>query len=744
MLLIHTIPGRPGAISAQPGPLSRTGTETCGRAITRRRMEGAGLWLAVAMVLFLQPFFAEASLPREGRVQPAMAADTTADATAGVFEFRTAGGSTPAVVLETEFEVTVSGLLAETRLRQTFANVGQEWREGVYLFPLPDNATVHGFRLKAGDRVIDGDVQERVRAERTYQQARAEGRQVARVDQQRPNLFTTHMANIPPGESVTVEVRFQQPVRYQNGEFELHLPTTLTPRYMPGIPVRGRTAGDAGWAVPTDEVPDAHLISPATVHSGELDSRSHMARVNITVDAGLPLASVSSPSHEMVPVQEGERVRVTPRDRTLRMDRDLILRWTPVRGAAPRAVVFHERWQGEDYLLTLLVPGEGDVSRYSLSRELTLIIDTSGSMAGEPMRQARLALLNALDTLGPDDRFNVIQFNSHTHGLFAAPVPADRFNLDRARHYVRGLSAGGGTVMAPALNQALAAGGQYRSRDRERVRQVVFITDGAVGNEQALLGQIRRELDDARLFTVGIGAAPNRHFLREAARHGRGSYTQVAGDDDLADTLGQLFSRMESPVLTDLRASWPAAGGEAFPARPGDLFAGEPLVQVSRGVAPQGDLMLSARVADPSAGWVWQQPLALSEARPASGLHRLWAREKVGHLQDSELGAGVSDSTRREIVALGIAHQIMTPYTSFVAVDRNPVRDAEAALVTESLATLMPAGTLQRIPWPGTSTAAPLLIRVGLAGLFLALLVWLAPGVRRTLPIMRWSRERLS
>lgn len=733
MLLIHTIPGRPGAISAHPERQSGKHTGT------RRRLEGAGLWLAVAMVLFLQPFFAEASLSgdSEGLPQPAGSMVTS-----GAFEYRTAAGTVPALVLDTEYEVTVSGLLAETRLRQTFANNGREWREGVYLFPLPDKAIVHGFSLRAGERVIEGDMQERRQAERTYQQARAEGRQAARVDQQRPNLFTTHMANIPPGESVTVEVRFQQPVSYRHGEFELHLPTTLTPRYMPGIPLRGRTAGDSGWAVPTDEVPDAHLISPATVHSGELDSRSHMARINITVDAGLPLASVSSPSHEMVPVQEGERVRVTPRDRTLRMDRDLILRWTPVRGEDPRAVVFHEHWQGEDYLLTLLVPGEADLSRQRLPRELTLVIDTSGSMAGAPMGQAREALLRALDTLTPDDHFNIIQFNSYTHGLFAGTVPADRFNLDQARHYVRGLSAGGGTVMAPALNQALTAGSG--NKGRQRVRQVVFITDGAVGNEADLFDQIRRELGDARLFTAGIGAAPNRHFLRDAARHGRGSYTQVVSGEDLAGSLGPLFERMQAPVLTDLQASWPSPGAEVFPRRPGDLFAGEPLVQVTRGVAPEEQLVLSGRVADPAAGWVWQQSLDLTEARPAVGLHRLWAREKVSYLQDSRLGGEVSDTTRDEIVQLGLAHQIMTPYTSFVAVDRSPSRQRDAELVTESLATLMPAGTLQRVPWPATATPAPLLIRAGMAGLLLAVLIWLARRIRRTLPVMRWPGEQPS
>lgn len=719
MLLIHSLPGRGDAAMTRSGASRADAVRQSKARSGRFRAGGLGIWLALAMTLFLQPLYAEASLSTGEET-----------VTAGVFEYTTPEGRVPATILTTDYQVTISGLLAETRLRQTFGNTSRQWREGVYLFPLPENATVYGFTLTAGDRVIEGEMQERVQAEQTYQQARTEGRQVARVDQQRPDLFTTHMANIPPGAEVTVEVRFQQPVRYDQGSFELHLPTTLTPRFIPGTPVDGARA-EGGMAVPTDQVADADRITPATLPVSALDPRSHWADVVVELSAGLPLAGVSSPSHDLLPVRDGDQVRITPRSGRLRMDRDLVLRWTPVREEAPTAIVFHEHWRGEDYLLTLMVPGEAAGAGQRLPRELILVIDTSGSMAGEPIREARRALLKALDTLGPDDRFNVIQFNTHTHALFSGALPADRYNLEQARRYVQGLNASGGTVMSTALDLALAGEGRAPASAGTAVRQVVFITDGAVGNEQGLFSQIHRQLGETRLFTVGIGAAPNRHFLREAARYGRGTHTLVDRGEDLTGSLDGLFRKMQSPVLTDIRMRWPGTGVEAFPARPGDLFAGEPLMQVSRGVPAGGQLQVSGRQ---PGGREWQQSLSLGDAVPASGLHRLWAREKAGHLQDAGFGRELSEEHRAAVVALALEHQIMTPFTSFVAVDKTPVRQPEAELETDHLATVMPAGTLQQIPWPRTASHGPLLIRAGAAGLLVALLGWLALRWRTLLP----------
>ncbi|WP_072797644.1 marine proteobacterial sortase target protein [Marinobacter antarcticus] len=680
-------------------------------------MEGVSLWLAVLLMLFVQPIYAEAN--------------TGSEDTAGVLHFVDGKGQwqKPALVLGSDFDVRISGLIADSRLVRTFRNTSDQWREGVFVFPLPDKASVYGLTMKVGERTIVGEVQPREEAKKTYEKARDSGRHAATVEQQRPNLFTTRVANIPPGATVSVELNYQQPVRYQDGVFELSVPTTLTPRYMPGKPLAATPQKwQAGWAVPTTEVPDAVAISPFTVDVADVAIDSHRASVQFTIDAGLPLARVSSPSHELDTRQDGQVVTIQPLAGDIVMNRDFVLRWQPLAGQEPGAAVFHQRWEGEDYLLAMVVPGRAGKTR--LPRELTFVIDTSGSMAGESIRQARDALQLGLETLALGDRFNVIQFNSQPHALFMQPEMATANNLARARQYVSRLKADGGTEMAPALTMALQS--RDKSHDRgmgelpedaspdglSRVRQVVFMTDGAVGNESALFSQIRRQLGDQRLFTVAIGSAPNRHFMREAARWGRGSYTAVQDPGDISGPLARLFEAMEAPVLTDIEVRWPgqsaSAQQDSFPLRPGDLFQGEPLLQVVRGVPPAGELRVSGRL---PGGATWQRNLDLQDAASGTGLNRYWAREKIDSLLDEARVEG-QEPDKAKITNLAIEHSLMSPYTSFVAVDTTPARDLESSLVRDSLPTLLPAGTQPgMVRYPQTATLAPLLFALGLLGL---------------------------
>lgn len=701
MLLTHVVPSSPTII--RPGRLNARSARGGVSPRVRRCLEGISLWFAVLLFLFVQPLYAEASeTGREGT---------------GEFYFMDDDGQRrgPATLLDTDYRVTVSGLIADTRLRQSFRNTSQQWREGVFVFPLPENASVYGMTMTAGERVVVGDIHEKQEAKRQYTRAKEEGRKVARVDQQRPNLFTTRMANIPPGETITVELNYQQAVRYQSGAFELRLPTTLTPRYMPGQVADNRPVQwTGGWASPTTEVPDADQISPFTVLPGDVAPDSHRATIALEINAGLPVSSVSSPSHRINSTWNGNGVEVAPESGEVLMERDLVVRWASAKGMEPSAAVFHERWQGEDYLLALMVPGVNHDQR--MPRELLFVIDTSGSMAGESIRQARQALLRGLETLGPDDRFNVIQFNSQTHTLYMEPVPASANNIARARRYVQGLNANGGTEMAPALDAALKD--SYSDRvESARVRQVVFITDGSVGNEAALFGKIRSQLGRSRLFTVGIGSAPNMHFMREAARFGRGTYTAISDLSEVERPLEELLAKMESPVLTDISVSWPGqtAATEAFPGRIGDLFRGEPMVQVVRGLPGEGELEVSGRLAD---GEQWQQSLRLDQAAPGKGLHRHWAKQKISGLMDSGLTGRIDDDTRGEVTDLGLKHQLMTKYTSFVAQEKTPSRPADEALATDSIPTLLPAGSQgTMLRYPQTATLSPLLIAIGLVGL---------------------------
>lgn len=685
--------------------MDRTNTRASRRL--RRLVEGITLWLAFLMLLFVQPLYADAATADEGE--------------AGVLRFVDASGRyrQPALVLGSQFDVTVSGMIAQTRLVRRFRNTSDQWQEGVFVFPLPDKASVYDLAMVVGERRIEGKVRPRLAARKEYARAKQTGHQAVNVEQQRPNLFTARIANIPPGETVTVDMAYQQPVQYRNGIFELRLPTTLTPRYMPGPPVEEAQPDQwqSGWALATQVVPDAGAISPYTVTPTDVASDSHRADIDVAIQAGVPLTSITSPSHSLDTRRDGGTVQVSPTGHKVLMDRDFVLRWQPAQGYAPVAAVFHDRFEGEDYLMTMVLPGK--TGQTPLPRDLVFVIDTSGSMAGESIRQARSALDRGLATLRAGDRFNVIQFNSQPHALFMEPVAANANNLARAQRYVRNLSADGGTEMASALTLALGSSAGDKETEAGRVRQVVFMTDGAVGNEAALFRQIRAQLGSQRLFTVGIGSAPNQHFMREAAKWGRGTYTSVGDPSDLEGPLKALFAAMSSPVLTDIQTSWPA-GAEAYPARPGDLFQGEPLIQVVKGVPASGTLTVSGLSPD---GERWSRSLDLQQAAPAQGLHRRWARARIDSLLDqAELANEEPD--KAEITRLAMAHTLASPYTSFVAVDTTPARAADVPLARESIPTLLPKGSQAgMLRYPQTATLAPLLTAVGLVGLMFSLAI---------------------
>jgi Ca-activated chloride channel family protein len=269
--------------------------------------------------------------------------------------------------------------------------------------------------------------------------------------------------------------------------------------------------------------------------------------------------------------------------------------------------------------------------------------------------------------------------------------------------------------MAPALSAALDDSGEHGEEMPARVRQVVFITDGAVGNEAALFGKISKKLGRSRLFTVGIGSAPNMHFMREAARYGRGTYTAISDLSDVERPLDELFGMMEAPVLTDISVSWPSQTAEAFPGRIGDLFRGEPMVQVVRGLPAKGEVEVAGRLPD---GSQWQQRMRLDQAAKGKGLHRHWAKQKINSAMDRGLTGKVDDDARSEVISLGLKHQLMTKYTSFLAQEETPSRPAEETLTADSVPTLLPAGSQgTMLRYPQTATLSPLLVAIGLLGL---------------------------
>ena len=319
-----------------------------------------------------------------------------------------------------------------------------------------------------------------------------------------------------------------------------------------------------------------------------------------------------------------------------------------------------------------------------LALTVVFVLDTSGSMAGASIRQAREALLLAMERLQPEDRFEVIEFNSSARALFGAARPASRENLRRALRWVASLEASGGTEIAAALRLALDA-----RRAGGRLRQVVFLTDGAVGNEEELFRLLAGRLGDSRLFIVGIGSAPNSHFMPRAAELGRGTFTHIGRIEEVGARMGELFMKLEAPVLKGLEVQWPeGVQVEAWPARLPDLYAGEPVLITAALDRLQGEVQLSGE----RDGEYWQAQVSLARDAPAQGMGGLWARRKVSALIASLREGALEDEVRARVIELATAHRLLTRYTSFVAVDKTPARPLDASLKHAAVPTLLPEG----------------------------------------------------
>ena len=601
----------------------------------------------------------------------------------GTLLLRTVDGkaATRAPLLSTDVSFRVSGMLARARVVQTFHNPSADWVEGVYVFPLPENAAVDRLQMRIGERLIESEIRERGAARQVYDRARESGQRTALLDQERPNIFTTRVANIGPRELIAVELEYQQSLRYDNGRYSLRFPMVVGPRYIPGN-LRVSATEQLGWSWNTDQVPDAARITPPVLRpeAGPVNPVS----IRVELDAGVPLAQVASPYHRVdVRTVSPSRREVELAAGAVPANKDFELTWEPQSGSAPQLAWFAEHKDGRHYgLLMVLPPAAAPGAR--LAREVVFVLDTSGSMAGASIRQAKDALALALARLAPGDRFNVIEFNSTAHTLFADALPVNPGNVRRAADWVQALQARGGTEMAAALRLALDG-----SDGGTRVRQVVFLTDGAVGNEEALFGLIRERLGDTRLFTIGIGSAPNSHFMSKAAQLGRGTFTYIGRIDEVQAKMGELFAKLESPVLKGLEVHWPqGVKVESWPARVPDLYAGEPVVIVAALERLEGEVRVGGmRDARP---WEARVPLDLNGS--GAGMGSLWARGKVEALIDS-IREGVPEAqVRTQVIELATAHRLVTKYTSFVAVDKTPARPSAAQLKLAAVPTNLPEG----------------------------------------------------
>lgn len=590
------------------------------------------------------------------------------EATSGTLLFHAVeGGKYIQAPLEaSDVKIEVTGLTARTRVTQSFYNPTDGWLEGVYVFPLPEDSAVDTLKMQIGERFIEGTIKERKEAKRIYEAAKAEGKKASLLEQERPNIFTNSVANIGPGELVIIQLEYQQGLKLEAGEVRLRFPMVVAPRFNPATQIQMVSLDPGGFSSSNDPVPDREritppVIDPRTVPEGIINNP---VSLDITLRAGFPLDTVESTFHSIVQKSENkETVSVSLANGDIPADRDFELIWKAKPGKAPTAALFKETYNGEDYLYALLTPPVSLEKTKSVPREVIFVIDNSGSMGGTSIRQARTSLALALDRLQPTDRFNVVRFDDTMETVFPGPVAADRENIGTARKFVEGLEANGGTVMLPALRAALY---DPTPNVTSSLRQVIFLTDGAIGNEDQLFAEIGQNLGRSRLFTVGIGSAPNSHFMTRAAAIGRGTFTHIGNLAQVSTRMSELFAKLETPVLTSLKANFPRGSDiEAWPNPLPDLYAGEPVLLTAKLGKAKGKLVIEGLFE----GKRWAVGLKMKDAQPGTGIAKIWARRKITSVEQSRFEGRPHEEIESLVLKTALDYGLVSRLTSLVAVD---------------------------------------------------------------------------
>ncbi len=590
----------------------------------------------------------------------------------------------------TEVRGELSGFVARVEVIQTYGNPFDEPIEATYVFPLPERAAVDDFVMEIGSRTVRGEIHRREEARRIYETARASGYTASLLEQERPNIFTQSVANILPGDEIRIHIRYVDVLPYEEGSFRFLFPMVVGPRFIPGgagtpdavtvpaaldggeadlqavVPAASRSR-DAVYQPPdrpTDIVPDAKRINPPVLRP---EFRSgHDISLTLEVETAVPIGRLVSDSHSILvdwPEARKARVSLAPGDRL--PNKDFMLRIDVAQELPEVGVIAHRTGDDGFFALRLQPKAEIQVAE-AAPKEILFVLDQSGSMNGLPIKMSKKFMVRALKTLGPDDHFNIIRFSSTAKALAPKPLPRTEESVELGLRTVRSMEARGGTYFLKALQEALR-----QPHDPGRIRIIFFLSDGFIGNEQQIFDAIRNQVHDARVFTLGIGSSVNHYLLREMAALGNGAYQYIRPDGDEEEAVERFHGWVTLPYLTDLEIDWGGLAVEDLqPSRLPDLFSGQTLTVVGRYLWG-GDETVIVRGRLGGRKWETQVPVHLPEQAESHGaLASVWARHRI---RDLLLEGPSRPEIEYQVTSLALSFRLMSPFTSFVAVDDSEV-----------------------------------------------------------------------
>lgn len=546
-------------------------------------------------------------------------------------------------------KIRIEGTIARVRLTQRYGNNGSIPIEAVYVFPASTRAAVHGMTLTTAGRVIASRIREKAKARAEYEAAKAGSKTAALLEEQRPNVFQMSVANLLPGDDVTVEVEWTETLTALDATYEFVFPTVVGPRY-----TGGRSSGT--WT--------------ANPYLKEGVANPAVLSVEASVETALPLAELTCPSHPVkveFKAKDKAMLRLDARAGEEAANRDFIIRWKLGGNRVDAGLLLHKGAKKNHFLLQVEPPARVDAAQLP-PRDYVMVLDVSGSMRGFPLETAKSLLRDLVGGLKPGDTFNVVCFASGSGLLSETPLPANEANLDLAKRFIEGQQGGGGTELATALQRSIALPG-----GGDRSRSILLLTDGYVSADDEVRNLIRKNIGSANLFAFGIGSSVNRDLIESAARAGGGEPVIVTTSAEAKSAAKRFLAQVSNPVLAKVRIEAEGVSiAELEPAPFPDVFASRPLVINGTWTGETTGIIIVRGIG--GNGAPFEKRIDLADAARSGGLDHpalpvLWARERVRHLTDLP---GSNEETIREITELGLGHSLLTPYTSFVAIDETP------------------------------------------------------------------------
>lgn len=549
---------------------------------------------------------------------------------------------------DTRVDIAVSGVIADVKVLQTYRNEGARPINARYVFPASTRAAVYAMQMRMGDQIIVAKIKEREKAKQEFDQAKQAGKSASLLEQSRPNVFSMSLANLMPGEKIEVELRYTELLVPTARVYEVAFPTVVGPRY----------SSDPESSAP----PEDRWVKNPYLRQGK--SPTSTLRISARISAGVPIRDLTCTSHQIVPQWQGPSIAQLVLDEAdpLQGNRDFILRYRLAGDKIASGLILYQG-QDENFFLYMAQPPERVTNADIPVREYIFVVDVSGSMDGFPLNTSKRLLRDLIGQLRPSDLFNVVLFAGDSTALSAKSLPANQENISSAIRLIEGQRGGGGTELLAAIKQAMSL-----PREAKVSRSIVLVTDGYISGEQGVFDHIRDHLDECNVFAFGIGSAVNRYLIEGVAKAGRGEPFIVTKETEAPAVAAQFREYIQTPLLTDMRVR--SVGFDTYDVHPAhlpDLFAERPVILFGkwRG-SVKGTFVLEGKTGQRD--YATQLDVAGVQPDPANqALRYLWARSRIAELSDYG-SRNLDDERIKSITSLGLKYNLLTPYTSFIAV----------------------------------------------------------------------------